>query len=144
MIIFLDFDGVLHPTPSGEQGIFCHLERFENILRQFPLVCIVISSSWRLTYPEDVIVGIFSDDVQDRIIGMTPSDNNKTEYPRHFEILTWISDAKYTGAWIALDDAEDEFPEATYHLLLCETAVGFDDVIAERLKCILDQNDFVS
>lgn len=73
MIIFLDFDGVLHPSPSGYQGIFCHLERFETVMREHPYIRIVISSSWRETYPWDVCTGIFSTDVQGRIIGMTPT-----------------------------------------------------------------------
>ena len=51
MILFLDFDGVLHP--EGEDHIFkggvdfCFLPRLEALLREFPQVKIVISSSWR-------------------------------------------------------------------------------------------------
>ena len=51
MILFLDFDGVLHP--EGEDHIlnggadFCFLPRLETLLREFPFVKIVISSSWR-------------------------------------------------------------------------------------------------
>lgn len=49
MILFLDFDGVLHP--EGEDHIlnggvdFCFLPRLESLLREFPHVKIVISSS---------------------------------------------------------------------------------------------------
>ena len=51
LILFLDFDGVLHP--EGEDHIlnggadFCFLPRLEALLREFPWVKIVISSSWR-------------------------------------------------------------------------------------------------
>lgn len=144
MILFLDFDGVLHPSPSGELGIFCHLERFEAILRAHPTVEFVISSSWRLTYPEDVIVGIFADDIQSRIIGMTPEIKDNFQYPRHAEILAWLDGAAYHGPWIALDDAADEFPESCENLLLCEVEIGFDEMLAQRLRRILENNDPVS
>jgi hypothetical protein len=51
VILFLDFDGVLHP--EGEAHIhdggadFCFLPRLEALLREFPEVKIVISSAWR-------------------------------------------------------------------------------------------------
>jgi hypothetical protein len=48
-IFFLDFDGVLHPQyehePVPTELAFCHLARFEAILREFPSVEIVISST---------------------------------------------------------------------------------------------------
>ena len=53
MILFLDFDGVLHPEPCDEDGEpFCNLPALEAILRDFPAVEIVISSMWRFdAYP---------------------------------------------------------------------------------------------
>ena len=49
--LFLDFDGVLHPQydggPTPKEVCFCHLPRFEAVMRQHPGVLIVISSTWR-------------------------------------------------------------------------------------------------
>ena len=49
--LFLDFDGVLHPQYDGEptpkEVCFCHLPRFEAVMRRHPGVQIVISSTWR-------------------------------------------------------------------------------------------------
>lgn len=136
MIIFLDFDGVLHPIPSVENDMFCHLERFEIVLREFPFVKIVISSSWREAYPADVITAIFSEDIQQRILGMTPP-GNATPFPRHAEIQAWLTEAGYCGPWIAVDDAETEFPKNCEQLLLCRTAIGFDEIVAQQLRVIL-------
>lgn len=36
----------------------------------------------------------------------------------------------------ALDDAVDEFPESCENLLLCAANIGFDDVVADRLKSV--------
>ncbi|MFZ3000646.1 MAG: HAD domain-containing protein [Undibacterium umbellatum] len=48
MILFLDFDGVLHPEPCYDKTqLFSCLPRLEAILRDFPTVQIVISSTWR-------------------------------------------------------------------------------------------------
>lgn len=47
MILFLDFDGVLHTEhddgPTPDESVFCHLPRFEAVMRDFPTVEIVIS-----------------------------------------------------------------------------------------------------
>jgi hypothetical protein len=49
MILFLDFDGVLHPEYDGQAApadvVFCHLPRFEAVMRDHPEVEIVISST---------------------------------------------------------------------------------------------------
>lgn len=36
MILFLDFDGVLHPEPSLAKDAFCRLPLIEEILQDFP------------------------------------------------------------------------------------------------------------
>ncbi|WP_205895069.1 HAD domain-containing protein [Metapseudomonas otitidis] len=55
MILFLDFDGVLHPEYDGQATpadvVFCHLPRFEAVMRDHPEVEIVISSTWREQFP---------------------------------------------------------------------------------------------
>jgi len=76
VILFLDFDGVLHP--EGEDHIlnggadFCFLPRLEALLREFPHVNIVISSSWREQLLYETLLKPFSSDIRDRILGATP------------------------------------------------------------------------
>ncbi len=49
MILFLDFDGVLHPEYDGQATpadiVFCHLPRFEGVMRDYPKVEIVIRAT---------------------------------------------------------------------------------------------------
>jgi len=34
MILFLDFDGVTHPQPCGDENVFCCLHLIESVLRE--------------------------------------------------------------------------------------------------------------
>ena len=142
MIIFLDFDGVLHAIPSGENGRFFHIDRIEAIVREFPFLKIVISSSWREVYPEDVVVGIFSEDIQQSIIGMTPIIDDKLPLLRYREIQAWIEAHQYEGPWLAIDDAVYEFPDNEPHLFRCETSVGFDEAAFAELRLRLGWQQF--
>lgn|GEM_PF-6444307 len=49
MILFLDFDGVLHPTHDGEptpaNEVFCHLPRFESVLCVLTVLLLMQSSA---------------------------------------------------------------------------------------------------
>lgn len=76
MILFLDFDGVLHPQydaePTPVSEIFCHLPRFESVMRDFPSVEIVISSTWCIQFSLDELRSRFSPDIAARIIDGTP------------------------------------------------------------------------
>lgn len=48
LILFLDFDGVLHPEHCHESKHFCRLPILEAALRQVPETKVVITSTWRL------------------------------------------------------------------------------------------------
>ena len=80
ILLFLDFDGVLHPQYEGQQQVpdevaFCHLPRFEELLRDFPEVDVVISSAWRKQITLDELKNYFSEDIRTRIVGATPVVN---------------------------------------------------------------------
>ena len=70
MIVFLDFDGVLHPEPSLAKDAFCRLPLIEEILQDFPQVQIVVSSAWRLDWATEAeavagLLGHFSHSLRD-------------------------------------------------------------------------------
>ena len=48
-VIFLDFDGVLHPRISPDK-LFVHVDRLSHVLKDHPDVKIVVSSSWRASH----------------------------------------------------------------------------------------------
>ena len=140
MILFLDFDGVLHGLG---RPVFEHLPRFEAILRDFPQIEVVISSSWRETYSLDALLNFFSEDVRPRIVGTTPVITTKwPPYPRHIrhkEIQEYMALKSYdTRSWFALDDDPTLFPSGCPSLILCEPVTGFDDVIDDALRSRLN------
>ena len=142
MILFLDFDGVLHGLG---RPIFEHLPRFEAILREFPYVEVVISSSWREQFPLDKIREFFSEDVQPKIIGTTPVITAKwppyLRYVRHQEIQDFIANHGFdTRPWLALDDDMTLFPADCPSLVLCEEVTGFDDEMADVLRARLNDS----
>lgn len=47
MIIFLDFDGVLHGYDGTAKDLFRHAPRFSAVLRDHANIEVVISSDWR-------------------------------------------------------------------------------------------------
>lgn len=72
-VLFLDFDGVLHPEDSRQTGMFVHMDAFANVVRaHLDTVDIVISSSWRESFAFVQLLEFFPEDIQDNVVGMTP------------------------------------------------------------------------
>jgi hypothetical protein len=133
-LLFLDFDGVLHPLRSGEAGRFVCMPAFETWVRTHPVIEIVISSTRRQIFPFETLKRFFSADIGGRVIGITPIVVVDTEYKRHHEIELWLRKNQRDAArWLALDDSEDRFPPGCPNLVLCDPARGFDQDVALRL-----------
>ena len=148
MILFLDFDGVLHPEHMGEPTpadvIFCHLPRFEAVMRDFQAVKIVISSMWRYDFSLDELKARFSPDIAVRIIGTTRlSDRTDDTYlpaRREKEILDWLAGSGYEATpWLALDDAVWQFDRHLNQLVPCTWYVGLDETAEARLRDALER-----
>jgi len=121
MILFLDFDGVLHPESALSTRVdFQHLHRLWRILRAVPEVEVVFATSWRNSHTLDELVVIVTsgggEDLAHRFIGVNPVvDKTSREQGdvghRREECLLWI-DAnrsrfpywKNNIPWLALDD----------------------------------------
>jgi hypothetical protein len=136
MILFLDFDGVLHGL--GRPALEC-LPRFEAILRDFPKTDVVISSSWRETYPWEVLLKFFSEDIRSKIVGATPVIASKwPPYPahaRHDEIIQFLLQQQIQDRrWLILDDDARLFPKDCRELVLLDPATGLDDVTEAVLR----------
>ena len=112
MIIFLDFDGVLHSIQAEEGEGFQHIPALEAVLRDHPSVNIVITSSWRYHENLEQLRLRFSPDIRPRIIDVTPTlEPTWQQFARFLEISAWIEKNDYYGDWIALDDQYIEFPK---------------------------------
>lgn len=132
MILFLDFDGVLHPFK--QEHPFVYLPRLEATLRDFPHVRIVISSDWRQRMSLDDIRQYFSPDIRARIVGATPSFPLADDWVgcRHREALAWLASTSQADVpWVALDDLQENWlPGAP--LVLCDD--GFLDAEETALR----------
>lgn len=133
MILFLDFDGVLHAASNhaNSQEQFKRLPLLENWLRANLDVDIVISSSWREDLEFEALVQLFREDLRHRVIGKCPiilltEDMN---YYRFEEIKSWLKLEKYDGLWLALDDATHEFPPYFDKVVVCQKNIGIDDMV---------------
>jgi hypothetical protein len=134
MILFLDFDGVLHLEGEGhlpnDGTDFCFLPSLEALLREFPHVRIVISSSWRERLAFEALLAPFAEDIRPRILGVTPPRGARIPHSfahREGEILAWLqAHGAADEPWVALDDAEWQFDRHKDRLVVCGSFVGFD------------------
>ena len=147
MILFLDFDGVLHPEGEGHilngGTDFCFLPRLEALLREFPHVRIVISSSWREQLRYETLVKPVSCDIRARILGATPHSGFGLPPPyrrREGEILAWLQLHNATDdPWVALDDAYWQFDRCKDHLVACGSLTGFAEEATADLRRRFDR-----
>lgn len=139
--LFLDFDGVLHPQyetgPTPKEVCFCHLPRFEAVMRHCPKTRIVISSTWRLAFGLPELRSVFSPDIAQRIVGVTPAypaEFSPLVAQREWEILQWLEVHQFTGSqWLALDDAFWEFQNHRSRVIRCRGWEGFSEIRAAEL-----------
>ena len=76
MILFLDFDGVLHPVRSNIDDIFCRTPLLDQFLiHEMPEWRIVLSTSWREPHSMDELLDFIPESLHHRILGTTVPDN---------------------------------------------------------------------
>lgn len=145
MILFLDFDGVLHPEPCYDQeNLFCHLPKLEKVLSDFPQVRIVISSTWRENRSLETLRSFFSAANRNRIIDVTPSWRDHPEllevigYQRQTEIEAWLrSSSEPWLTWVAIDDKPFLFRPFLKNLIKTNSETGFDLEAENKLRAHL-------
>ena len=119
-VLFLDFDGVLHPTTHGS-ALLSQLPLLESVLegRDYSMV---ISSSWRFHMEMEDLEKHFSFSVQNKIVGVT-GDAYIGAYARFHEINAYAMQNGITN-WRALDDSYWEFPQGCSQLIRCNPNSG--------------------
>lgn len=144
-ILFLDFDGVLHPEHCHESKHFCFLPILEAALRQVSECRIVISSTWRLERPlEDLLRG-FSRDIVGMIDGVTPRycdlanvPHTLVGYQREAECHAWLwANGMPQCNWVALDDRSWLYRPFCRSLLLVDGRTGITQAAAVKLVACL-------
>jgi hypothetical protein len=125
--LFLDFDGVLHPSQSAT---FRYLPAFEATLRGYPDIDIVISSNWREGEPFDELLDYFSAGFRDRLIGATAVLPGP--YSRQREIEAYCRSFGIER-WLAIDDDGTLFVPGCPQLILLSRNEALDEVGRRRL-----------
>lgn len=142
MLLFLDFDGVLHHenvtlkrchttarrylkederrflTREGKlvkgKNLFEHADRLAVALEPFPNVRLVISSTWREHFHPDPLLRFLPPALADRVIGHTPfCSPDNDDGARLIEVLAYLKGSGLAlEPWIALDDQARLFWDA--------------------------------
>lgn len=121
-LLFLDFDGVLHPlAPSRAlhpHGWFCWLPILEELLRPWPDVDVVVHSSWR-THFSDPELRQLLEGLSNRLIGSVPPT------PKAVAIESVLkANMGYYNSYIVLDDDVRLARNTTLQVILCDPVLG--------------------
>jgi hypothetical protein len=143
-ILFLDFDGVTHPlglrvdetrTVNGKPvatvirvDFFCWVDQLVELLQGHPDVRIVISSSWRDSFPLEELKA-FLGPLEDQVVDVLPPDVDK--WPA---ICEWVATQRAQPelfdavTYRVLDDATEQFPKKDEtgheHFIACDYRTG--------------------
>ena len=145
LTLFLDFDGVTHPDRARPERQFEAVPLIEKVLRQHPEVELVLSTSWRETYPLDELRYLFSIDISERIVGMTPIYSGDRPWPalpferaqktRHAECQMWLyQNRSLEHPWIAVDDRPWWFDPECKNVFAVDLNTGFTVADQEPLS----------
>lgn len=134
-LIFLDFDGVLHPTHFAGETPFSRAPLLEETLLQFSPK-IVVSSSWRFTHNLEKLQKTLPSFITALVIGATGAAV-VGKHPRFTEIQNFLQGYGPVD-WKALDDSYWEFPSTCTKLIRCNPNLGITD------RQILELNQWLS
>jgi hypothetical protein len=100
LLLYLDFDGVLHSADPARADYFCWRPILAGILEPFPNVKIVVSSDWRARCSDDQLKHNLGQ-LGERFVGITHTMGSD----RAEEIMADVSTRRIKH-WLALDDHE--------------------------------------
>lgn len=134
-ILFVDFDGVLHPLNSGKTFTCAHA--LWQILECVPDLRVVVSSSWREHQSMERMTTLMTQGggeyLASRIVGKTPSGND-TE--RGKECEQWLRDnAMEAVKWAIIDDDPLLFKGYRGRVLSTDSQMG---LTAHGAQCVID------
>ncbi|MFZ7336446.1 HAD domain-containing protein [Comamonas jiangduensis] len=146
-VLFLDFDGVLHPpkaiagakpplTPTqirlGWPQTFQHLPVLERLLAGYDNVGVVVSSSWRqyLKVPE----------LAELLASIGSYFAGAVRHGARDEAIRAYINEHAIEDFVILDDVKKFFPGDWPQLILCNSALGISDpAVQQKLQTWLQQ-----
>ena len=140
MILFLDIDGVLHPSSGSAPFVPSCVSILETLISQFPEIEIVIASSWReeKTIPE--LQALLGPAVGPRVIGVTPIiDEPFLHHVRYHEVQAYLADSNNpTTSWVAIDDELGNYP-ADSPVLITDRRKGLTEENGLKLQVLINK-----
>jgi hypothetical protein len=132
MILFLDFDGVLHPDKAYHyhnrgvvlecdgHALFEHVDALVDLLESYPEVPIVLSTSWVSVLGFDRAKGYLPKTLQKRVRGATyhTSLSHWWANVTRFQQIAGYLARHQPGDWIAVDDDDEGWPDEMRHHLV--------------------------
>lgn len=131
--LFLDFDGVLHPSLCDDKDRFSRVDLLAEVFSS--TTCqIVISSSWRFQFTLYQLTQLLPKAISSLVIGVT-GEACIGQYARYYEIKQWLANKQKPFAdWVAIDDAINEFPSDCQNLIATKSSQGIIKDQIVRLK----------
>lgn len=125
-LIFLDFDGVLHPAEADPAlPHFCWLPELERLLSAHTDVRIVVHSTWRYDHHDAELRALLGG-LSERFVGSAPRG------PRQQAIESVLQSNKgKVSNYLVLDDAPNEFEKGTLNVVLLDGRAGISDLDAQ-------------
>lgn len=150
-VLFLDFDGVLHPDAVylSRQGpvlrtdgeLFMWTPHLVEVLKQFPFVSIVLSTSWVRHLGFKRALGFLPSFVAERVVGATWhssmakiwADEAVWDGRTRYDQISRYAARANLSQWISLDDELAGWAEeALDRLVACDPQRGLGDPDAQR------------
>lgn len=142
-VLFLDFDGVLHPdavfmTRKGPKlradgALFMWVDLLVEVLEDFPQIQVVLSTSWARHMGFSRARSYLPASLKARVIGATWHSSMGKDWldqtwwdkaSRYEQICRYVNRAHLPN-WVSIDDDAEGWPmEALEHLVRCNGQLG--------------------
>jgi len=134
VIVFLDFDGVLHGVSGPAFDERC-ISLLEASLAVYDAKVVIISS-WKDELPLEVLTPRLRK-LGARVIGACGEEPAFTKTPREQLVDDWLKLNEYDGFWIAVDDHPHWYGRHQGRVLATSSKTGFIEEDIERLDLLL-------
>lgn len=142
-VLYLDFDGCLHPEPvhwhprrgaylsselaAAGHRLFEHAALLEELLEPYPSLVIVLSTSWAVHYGCSRAAKRLPPGLRKRVVGATyHSAIDKSAFrllPRGRQVLDDVA-RRQPQVWLALDDFAEGWGTALEHVVVTHSTLG--------------------
>jgi hypothetical protein len=149
VILFLDFDGVLHPENiEREAELLCCRKYLWAVLEAVPTVEVVFTTTWRRKHRIEELVSLVTagggEHLASHFVGATPevlpNDFGDTYRSREKECLAWLyGNGQSLREWVAVDDMAYWFSFPQPRLVLIDPATGLTANDVNRIVARLHQ-----